>query len=388
MTIKDRVHAIEDELIALRRHFHQYPEASLKEYETSLKIKEELDKLNIPYKSVGQTGVLAIINGNLGVGKVVLLRADIDALEITEKTGAPYASKNDGLSHACGHDAHTAMGLGTAKILNDLKDTFKGTVLIAFQHAEEIGRGAKEFVSSRLIDSIDESIGLHTSSAHNVGTFLAQGGPVCASCDIFKIQLTGVSAHVGKPHLGVDALVAASQMVVSFQTIVAREISPIDPAVVGVGKLHAGTRYNIVANNAKIEGTIRAFSHETRAHLRKAINRIVTNIAQAYRCQVQIDWYDAAAPVINTNYLAENAQQIASQITGFDNVITQYDKNMGADDYADYTVDKPGVYVLLGTQGDSKTAYGHHHEKFDIDERALALGVEFEVSYVLSRLNS
>lgn len=386
MTIYERVREIESEVIALRRHFHQFPESSLNEFETSRKIKEELQRLNIEYTNVGETGVLAVIKGEKGAGKSVLLRADIDALEIPDATNTSYASKNEGLSHACGHDAHTAMALGTAKILNDLKSDFTGDVYIAFQQAEEIGAGANQFVASGLIDHIDESIGVHVNSAHQVGTILARGGAVNASCDIFKIKLKGLSAHVGKPHLGLDAVVCASHVVLALQTIVAREISPIDQAVVGIGRLNAGTRYNIVANDAEIEGTIRAFSHETRAHLKEAVNRIVHSTASAHRCTAEIVWHDAAAPVINDDVLAQKVRHVAQTVTAIDTVISEYEKNMGADDYADYTIDKPGVYVLLGTQSSEKTAYGHHHEQFDIDESALAIGVEFEVSYLLSRL--
>ncbi|MBS4770682.1 amidohydrolase [Carnobacteriaceae bacterium zg-ZUI240] len=386
-SIKEYVKTIEQDVIALRRHFHQHPEPSLKEYETAKKIESELDKLNIPHVRVGETGVLATIKGQKGDGRTILLRADIDALEIAEKTGVSYASLNEGLSHACGHDAHTAMGLGTARILNDLRDTFAGKVYIAFQQAEEIGAGAKQFVASGLIDDIDESIGVHTNSASKVGTILARGGAVNASCDIFKIHLKGLSAHVGKPHLGIDAVVAASQLVVSLQTIVAREISPVEEAVLGVGRLQAGTRYNIVANDAEIEGTIRAYSNETRAQLKAAIERVVSGIAATYRCEYDIKWHDAAAPVINDAECAKEALAVAQTIDGFDTFVDTYEKSMGADDYADYTVKKPGVYVLLGTQSGEDTAYGHHHEKFNIDERALSLGVEFEVNYILSRLN-
>lgn len=386
MRIKERVQQIEKVIIDWRRYFHRFPEPSLKEFETAKKIEQELDTLGIPHVRIGETGVLATIQGGKGSGKTILLRADIDALEITEKTGLPFASENQGLSHACGHDAHTAMGLGTARILNDIKDTFAGKVYIAFQQAEEIGAGAKLFVASGLIDDIDESFCIHTNSASKVGTILARGGAVNASCDIFNIKLHGLSSHVGKPHLGIDAVVAASQLVISLQTVVAREISPVEEAVLGIGRLQAGTRYNIVANEAELEGTIRAYSHETRAQLKAAIERILKGIAATYRCEYEIKWHDAAAPVINDESCASAAIEVAKAIDGVDTIIDSYEKSMGADDYADYTVNKPGVYVLLGTQGDDKTAFGHHHEQFDIDERSLALGVEFEVSYILSRL--
>ena len=385
-TIQEKASELQDYLVKTRRYLHENPESSLKEFETAAFIQKELASFGVPFEKVGETGTLAVIQGGKGDGKTVLLRADIDALELPDCTGKPYASKRLGLNHACGHDAHTAMGLGTAKLLNDIKDTFSGIVKIAFQPAEEIGAGAKQFVASGQIDDIDESFAIHVNSGLPVGSFAVQGGAVNASCDIFKIKITGKSAHVGRPHLGHDALVTASEVVVALQTIVAREVNPIDRAVVGVGKLNAGTRYNIVANDAEIEGTIRAFSHETRAHLKEAVTRIAKGIAELNRCEFEIEWYDAAAPVINTLDLAEEFQKVVSKVEGIDNLITNYESSMGADDFADYLVNKPGVYGLLGSQSGEETAYGHHHEKFDIDERVLALGVEIEVNYFLSRL--
>lgn len=384
--IQEKASELQDYLVKTRRYLHENPESSLKEFETAAFIQKELASFGVPFEKVGETGTLAVIQGGKGDGKTVLLRADIDALELPDCTGKPYASKRLGLNHACGHDAHTAMGLGTAKLLNDIKDTFSGIVKIAFQPAEEIGAGAKQFVASGQIDDMDESFAIHVNSGLPVGSFAVQGGPVNASCDIFKIKITGKSAHVGRPHLGHDALVTASEVVVALQTIVAREVNPIDRAVVGVGKLNAGTRYNIVANDAEIEGTIRAFSHETRAHLKEAVTRIAKGIAELNRCEFEIEWYDAAAPVINTLDLAEEFQKVVSKVEGIDNLITNYESSMGADDFADYLVNKPGVYGLLGSQSGEETAYGHHHEKFDIDERVLALGVEIEVNYFLSRL--
>ena len=384
--IQEKASELQEYLVKTRRYLHENPESSLKEFETAAFIQKELASFGVPFEKVGETGTLAVIQGGKGDGKTVLLRADIDALELPDCTGKPYASKRLGLNHACGHDAHTAMGLGTAKLLNDIKDTFSGIVKIAFQPAEEIGAGAKQFVASGQIDDMDESFAIHVNSGLPVGSFAVQGGPVNASCDIFKIKITGKSAHVGRPHLGRDALVTASEVVVALQTIVAREVNPIDRAVVGVGKLNAGTRYNIVANDAEIEGTIRAFSHETRAHLKEAVTRIAKGIAELNRCEFEIEWYDAAAPVINTLELAEEFQKVVSKVEGIDNLITNYESSMGADDFADYLVNKPGVYGLLGSQSGEETAYGHHHEKFDIDERVLALGVEIEVNYFLSRL--
>lgn len=386
MSIQEQAVALQEYLIETRRHFHRNPESSLKEYETAAYIQQELTKFGIPFEKIAETGTLAIIQGKKGSGKTILLRADIDALEVADLTGKEYSSTKPGLNHACGHDAHTAMGLGTAQILWNLRDEFAGTVKIAFQPAEEIGAGAKQFVASGRIADIDESFAIHVNSGLPVGTLAVRGGSVNASCDIFKIRITGLSSHVGKPHWGRDALVAASEVVVALQTVVAREVSPHESAVVGIGKLNAGTRYNIVASNAELEGTIRAFSHETRAQLKEAVTRIATGIATTHRCECEIEWYDAAAPVINSEELAVIAATVGEQLSVIDTVITDYSESMGADDFADYLVEKTGVYALIGSQGGPESAYGHHHEQFDIDERVLAQGVEYEVSYLLTRL--
>lgn len=388
MSIQEQVSLLQEYLVATRRHFHRHPESSLHEYETAAYIQQELTKFGIPFEKIAETGTLAIIQGTKGTGKTILLRADIDALEVEDLTGKEYASTKPGLNHACGHDAHTAMGLGTAQVLWKLRDEFAGTVKIAFQPAEEIGAGAKQFVASGQIADIDESFAIHVNSGLPVGTLAVRGGSVNASCDIFKIHIKGLSSHVGKPHWGRDALVAASEVVVALQTVVAREVSPHESAVVGVGKLTAGTRYNIVASNAEIEGTIRAFSHETRAQLKEAVTRIARGIANTHRCECEVEWYDAAAPVINDTELATIAAAVGEELSVFDTVITDYSESMGADDFADYLVTKPGVYALVGSQGGTDSAYGHHHEQFDIDERVLVQGVEYEVRYLLARLKA
>ena len=385
-TIHEHAQNINDYVVATRRYLHQYPEPSLKEYKTCAFIQDELKKHGIVYEQVGETGTLATIQGTKGEGKTVLLRADIDALEMDDLTGVEYASKNKGLNHSCGHDTHIAMGLGTAIILQQLRDTFTGTVKIAFQPAEEIGAGAKQFVASGKINDADEVYAIHIRSDLELGKIAVHSGPVNASCDIFKITVTGFSSHVGQPHIGRDALVAGSEIVGSLQTIVAREIDPLDNAVVGIGKFNAGTRYNIVASEAVLEGTIRAFSHETRAHLKEAVDRIAKSVALAHRCECTTEWYDAAAPVINSKEQSQAAIALFNQLEVVEEVVTDYEKSMGADDFADYLVHAPGAYILLGASSGVDTSYGHHHEKFNIDERALAIGVECEVACLLERL--
>ncbi|MHC5217003.1 amidohydrolase [Enterococcus sp. LJL128] len=387
-TIREEILDIEEEIITLRRHFHQYPEASLKEYKTIEKIKAELTKLAIPYVAVGETGVLATIEGKKA-GKTILLRADIDALELADKTGKDYQSKNPGLNHACGHDGHAAALLGAAKILKNHEEDFSGTIQLAFQPAEEIGAGACQFVDGGFVEQADRVFGIHLDSSVAVGKLVATPGPTNASCDIFKIEVTGFSSHVAQPEVGRDAALTAASIVVELQKIVAREVSPLDPVVVGIGVIKAGTRYNIVANHAEIEGTVRAFTHETRAFVLARVEEIARQVAQAHRTEVSdFSIYDAAAPLINEAESTQLAQKVAADIVGSENVITNHQKSLGADDFADFLSKAPGVYGRVGTRNPENPAthYGHHHEKFDIDERGLLLAAEYHVQYALNYL--
>lgn len=388
-SIKEEVQQGADAVIALRRYFHQHPEPSLKEYETIKRIKEELSKLDIPYVSVGETGALGTITGGKGPGKTIVLRADIDALELEDAKEKPYRSLKPGLHHACGHDAHTSALLGAAKILKNHADEFSGTIKLAFQQAEEIGAGARQFVQGGFLDDADQVFGIHVSSGTPIGKVEITSGPSNASCDIFKIKVHGESSHVGKPHLGKDALLAAAAITVELQSIVARELNPLEPAVVAVGVLNSGTRYNIVANEASLEGTVRTFGHETRKFVLEAVERIARDVAKAHRTTIEFENYDAAAPLINDSIAAKRAERVAAGIVGAENIITDAPKSMGADDFADFLAVTQGVYAFVGTRNpdDSDTWYGHHHENFDIDERGLAIATELHVNYAFDFLN-
>lgn len=388
LTIHDEIKQNAQEVIELRRHFHQHPEPSLKEYETIKTIKQKLDDLGLEYVSVGETGALATLKGGKGPGKTILLRADIDALELEDATGKDYASKNPGLNHACGHDGHAAALLGAVKVLKNRQEEFAGTIKFAFQQAEEIGAGARQFVQGGFLEEVDQVFGIHVDSSIEVGKLVATGGATNASCDIFKIKVSGESGHASRPDLGRDAVLAAASIVVELQKIVAREISPLEPVVVGVGALNAGTRYNIIANQATLEGTVRAFSHEARALAVKRVEEIARDVAKAHRTTITFENYDAAAPLINEKNATKLAQQVASEIVGSKNVIHDNPKSLGADDFADFLEIKPGIYGRVGIRNpeNPETQYSHHHEKFDMDEKGLALATEYHVRYALEYL--
>lgn len=261
--LREECQQLRDELIALRREFHRAPELGLHEYHTAARIERELDRCGIPHERVGETAVVGHLTGNGNGSGLVVLRADIDALPIQETNDVPYRSQTPGMMHACGHDAHTTCLLGAAKVLSAHRADFGGEVRFLFQPAEEIGQGARPLIAAGMLDGAQRVFGLHTASDLPAGTVGVKPGANNAGVDHFIIRIHGKSAHVSTPQLGVDALYIASELVVALQSIVTRMTSPVEPVLIGVGKLNAGTAYNAVAETAVLEGTTRMFSPES-----------------------------------------------------------------------------------------------------------------------------
>lgn len=372
-----------DYLIQLRRHFHKHPEVSLKEYHTAEKIEKELDEFGIPHERVGETGVTAVLThiSDAATAKKIVLRADIDALPIAEKNQTEYKSENPGVMHACGHDAHTASLLGAAKILKAQEEVINGTVTFLFQQAEEIGGGAKQFIKAGCLKDADRVFGIHMQPGLPVGTVSVKAGECNASVDYFKITVHGKSAHVSTPHLGVDALYIASQIVVSVQSIIARGLNPLEDGVVGIGKLSAGNNYNIVANEAVLEGTTRAFNETTRAFLNQRVREIAEATAKMYGASVEFVFQDYTSPLVNDKEAAAEVEKLGVELLGRDKVLTNQPKYMLGDDFAEYLKDVKGQFLFVGSNGGAKTSYPLHHEQFDLDEDAVLIATEFYVEY-------
>lgn len=387
MTIREDVLRQEEYIVSMRREFHAHPEASLMEFETALRIEKELDEIGVLHERVGETGVIGYL-GRKKDGKTIAMRADTDALEISEKNDTTYVSKNPGLMHGCGHDGHMAALLGAVRILKEREEELEGMVKLLFQQAEEIGQGARQFVAAGHLENVESVLGIHVSSGLDTGTITVSPGPVGASCDYFRARIIGKSSHVGKPHLGIDALYVASLCVVSLQGIVARTTDPVDPVVVGIGVMNSGTRYNIVAGDAVLEGTFRTFSLETRDRTQESIERILRSTCEAYGAELELEFRSYSSPVVNDREAAAFAAGIAKEIVGEENVRTDQEKSLGADDFAELQLAVPGVYVNVGTRNplDEGTAYPHHHERFDLDERGLLIAAEFYVRYALESL--
>lgn len=388
MNIKDYVIKERDYITSLRREFHKHPEVGLKEYETAKRIEDELDKLNIPHKRIGETGVLGIIKGGNSSNKVIAIRADIDGLKVPDDKDVEYKSQNDGYHHACGHDAHTASLLGTAKILKEREKELNGEVRLFFQQAEEIGQGAKIFIKEGALDGVEEIIGAHVSSHLDVGKVSVTSGPISASCDYFKIVVKGRGGHVSTPHLSIDALYVASQIVVNLQSIVSRQTDPVDTVVVGVGVISGGTIYNAVAEEVVLEGTTRTFTLESRERTNNNVEKIAKNIGEIYGAEVTVEFKDYASPLINDERVTKEVEVIANSILGKENVITNYPKSLGADDFAEFLLEVPGTYINVGTRNscNSNTSVEHHNHLFDIDEEGLLITTNIEVDYVLNKL--
>ena len=373
-------------LIALRREFHRHPELSLREYRTAQRIEEELDRFGIPHTRIGETGVLGVLRGAGAGNGVVVLRADIDALPIQEARSPEYASETPGVMHACGHDAHAACLLGAAKLLAEHRADFGGEIRLIFQPAEEVGQGAKPFVEAEVLEGARRVFGLHVASDLPAGSVGLKPGLNNAA---FRITVHGKSAHVSTPQLGVDALYIASQIVVALQGLVTRRTAAVEPVILGVGTLRAGTTYNALAEFAVLEGTTRTISQETRERVRAMVDQTAANIAAISGGTAEVVWTDFAAPLINDPAVCREAAAVAERLFGPGRVITDRPLSLSGDNFAEFQLHVPGTYAYLGTGNPAlpATMSAGHSVTFDVDEATLPLGAGLYAEYALSALS-
>lgn len=391
MALKEYVLEQKEYLTNMRQYFHAHPEVSLQEYHTCEKIEEELNLAGIPHRRVGETGVYAWIDGKKETAdqkkasRIAALRADIDALAMEDLKTVSYRSSNPGVCHACGHDAHTATLLTAARILKSKEQEFSGQIRLFFQQAEEIGAGARLFVQDGLLEGVSRVFGAHVSSRLESGKIALTAGPQNASCDYFKIKVRGRGAHVSTPHLGVDAAYVASQIVVNLQSIAARSTNPLDTIVVGVGVVRAGTQYNIVAEHAELEGTTRTFLPEVREFTNRRVREIAEQTAHMYGAEAEVEFKDFAAPLINDPQAVKEVTAVTEQLIDRGQIVGDFEKALGADDFADYLAVTRGMYAFVGTHSEKKPGSGvaHHHGLFDVDEEALLLSCNVYVDYAL-----
>jgi len=366
--------------VEMRREFHMNPEPSMKEYRTQKRIMEELDKIGIENHAAG-----GILTGK-APGKTVALRADIDALDLQELNDVPYKSQNDGFMHGCGHDGHAAGLLTAAKILKDMEQEFSGTVKFLFQPGEENAKGAFAMIDDGALDNVDGLFGLHIWNDCEVGKISTEAGPRMASAGIFNIKVHGKGGHGSMPHQGVDAIVVGAAILMNLQSIVSREISPLDPAVLSIGIFNAGTRFNVMAGEAYLEGTTRCFSLEVNDAFEAQIKRVVESTAKAYRAEAVLDYKQLVLPTINDPALSKLAQAAAISLVGEEGNIT-FEKTTGGEDFSFYSKHVPTVFAFVGAQNKEKIEYfPHHHPKFDIDEDALSIASGLYAQFALNFL--
>lgn len=384
MEFRKEAEALSPYLSSLRREFHMHPEVSRQEFWTAERIEKELDAIGITdHRRVDGSGVYAVFHGDRPGDRVMTLRADIDALPIQEENGElSYCSQQLGVMHACGHDCHAAGLLGGARLLYAHKAEFGGEVRLFFQHAEEIGHGGRVFVKEGLLAGSGRVFGVHVASDLKVGSVGVKTGPNNASVDHFTVKVRGKAAHVSTPHLGADALYIASQIVVGIQALVTRRVSPVDPLVIGVGKLTAGTAYNIVAEEAVLEGTVRAMTAETRRNAQDWLTALCAQTAQLYGGEAEVEWEDFATPLINPPQGCQEVGQVVADLFGPQALITDRPISLGGDDFAEFLLTVPGCYAYVGSRGDDPhTQYPLHNGHVDMDEGVLPIAAALHAEY-------
>lgn len=363
----------------LRRDFHSHPELGFREIRTGGIVAKELEALNIEVtKGVGKTGVVGLLEG-ARPGPTLLLRFDMDALPITEDTGTEYASQNPGVMHACGHDGHTAIGLTVAKMLHAHRDQWAGTIKFCFQpseegnNGEEVG-GAEMMMRDGVLDSprVDMSLSLHLWNDKPLGWVGIAGGPVMAGAEIFTVKLTGKGGHGAIPQQTVDPIAAAAQIISALQTIVSRNVAPLETAVVSVTTVNAGTAFNIIPQTAELTGTIRTFDLAVRQKVLTRFEQIARGVGEALGCQVDVNIQRMTPALVNDETVTSKVLYTAQRVLSQSDLDTSGYLTMGAEDMAFMQEKVPGCYFFIGSNDKSRHLdYGHHHPKFDFDEQAL-----------------
>lgn len=383
----EKAKAIEEYIIRLRRELHEYPELSGQEFKTQEKIMKELDALGIPYKKAGNTSLIATLKGGKS-GKTVALRADIDALPIKEESGVEFSSKNPGVMHACGHDTHTAMLLGAAKLLSEMKQDIQGEIRFFFQEAEETFTGAKKIIEAGGMDGVDACFGLHNMPLIDVGYVDITPGYRSAGCDTIYVKFEGVSGHGSSPHLAKDTIHPASIFVSDLQGIATKNVNPQEPIVLSVGKFVGGTKANIVAKYTELDISMRYFNEETRKIVHEAIKRHAKAIADAYELKVEVIIEDSALSLYNDDELSKLAEKTCTSVFG-ENKFVSMPKMMGSEDMSYYFQHAKGVFAWLGSGNKEKDCiYFPHHEKFKIDEDCLKYGTALYSQFAIDFLNN
>lgn len=385
--IRDLIKKHREYVIGLRRHFHTYPELSAQEFNTQQKIMDELSALGLTPRKIAITGVIADLQG-ASPGKTVAIRADIDALALQDECGTSYQSQHAGVCHACGHDGHTAMLIGVAKTLVELKDKLPGTVRFLFQPSEEcFPGGALAMIADGALAGVDSIIGAHLWQTVSVGTIGLTYGPMMASPDEFTIRIKGKGGHASMPHQTIDALLVGAQIVVALNTIVSRSVDPMEQAVISIGVFKAGDTFNIIPDTALLTGTVRSFNATMRTLLFERIEQVTQGLCAAAGATFIFEKHLGFSPVINNPAISRIIADAGAETLGKENVLT-INPVMGGEDFSLYLEKVAGAFMFVGIGNESTgIIYPQHHPKFDMDEKALAYGTEIMVRTAITLLS-
>lgn len=380
--------AIYEQVVAWRRHFHQYPELGFQEFKTGELVGTVLKDLGAQVSRVARTGVVGLLSGERA-GPTVALRADMDALPLEEETGQVYASRHPGIMHACGHDAHMAIALGTALLLAKNKKRWQGSVKFIFQPGEECPPGgAQQMIKAGVLHNpeVRAVLGLHVYPWLPVGKVGLKEGTVMAADDNFKLTIRGEKSHGAAPHQGVDAIVVAAQAVLALQTVVSRMVDPLEPVVLTIGTIHGGIRRNVIASRVEMEGTVRTLSQQAREKIHPLMVQVLDGVTAGFGATYQLDYQMGYPPTVNDPQLVSLLREALAQELGEANVVSLTNPSMGGEDFAYFAQQVPSVFFLLGVGREAEAKYPWHHAKFDIEEEALKYGVRVMTRSVLELL--
>ena len=376
--------SLKDELVALRRDFHQHPELGFEEVRTSGVVTGYLEGLGLkPRCGIAKTGVTADIVGALP-GPTILLRADMDALPITEETGLAFASQNPGKMHACGHDGHTAILLVTAKLLTQRRQNLRGTVRVLFQPAEEGPGGAAPMIAEGVLDGVQVALGLHLWLHLNTGQVNFCPGPMLAATDEFDLKVIGLGTHAASPQDGVDPITTAAHIVTAAQTMMTRAVEPKQPTVLSITRFHAGTAYNVISPHAELGGTLRTYNEDVRKDTKEKFERLARSTAEAHGGSIEMVWREGYPVLVNDPAITGLVENVCHEMLQVAPLEHRPDaRSMGGEDMAFYLQQVPGCFFFLGAYNENIDAcFSHHHPKFTIDEEALPIGVELFLACV------
>ncbi len=384
--IRALAHEVKSDVIAWRRYLHAHPEISFQEHETARYVAAQLTAMGLAPRHPTPTSVVASIQG-ASTGRCLAIRADMDALAIREETGLPFASESDGAMHACGHDGHTAMLLGAAKVLSALRQELSGEVRLIFQHAEEVPPGgAQQLVDAGVLDGVDAVIGTHLWLPLHSGRIGLSAGILTASPDVFAIEVTGRGGHAAQPHVTVDPIPIAATIVLALQQLVSRETDPMRPAVLSVTQLHAGTADNVIADRAILRGTVRTFHDEVRRHLARRIGEVAEGLSSALGATASLSYDRGYMPIRNDPEVSAALGEALREVLG-EGVVEEAVPSMVGEDFSAYQERVPGCFFFLGSRSEAKgIVYPHHHARFTIDEDVLETGVAAFVGAALHLL--